>query len=205
MKPILSASYQDCHVKGMDSIVFKLQAPMVRVYIARSDHTLWMNDPWVTKDYNMSLGLHRHRTDITMTPLFGHVYNIFESLAKQEDAADVYLSKHTYQSRLVDGATAFRRIGNYSTHFYLRRESLRYPTLLPGDKLHSVYVPKGEMAAWMILEGAPNDEYQPLLWSNDLRLADTNRKVDYLYQHMTETRLADNMGFLNHHLGPDFD
>ena len=77
MRPILSASLQNCHAVGLDSIVFKATAPMVRVFVAHENHTLWLNNPNVGTQ--MSLGVHEHRTDITMIPLFGMVFNVFPS------------------------------------------------------------------------------------------------------------------------------
>src|ERR1700678_4464776 len=55
MNPILSASITNCHVTGLDSIVFKQDAPMVRVYFAHKDHILWKNKPYAGI---MSLGFH---------------------------------------------------------------------------------------------------------------------------------------------------
>lgn len=193
MNPILSASLTNCHVTGLDSIVFKESAPMVRVYVAHVNHVLWRNNP--EDGHIMSLGFHQHRQDITMVPLFGTVCNVHPDLLVRNKPKYQFYG-YSYSSQIADGKGGFTRlrdgIDNGMTYSI---QQLDVPTFLKGDMPHSVYVPKGETAAWMICEGRPNEYYDSALWTNDPNLESAD--LSGLYQPMTEESLAMNMSLLS--------
>ena len=191
MNPILSASITNCHVTGLDSIVFKQDAPMVRVYLAHKNHVLWRNKP--DSGNVMSLGIHQHRQDITMVPLFGNVSNVL--IDKQRILKPrICLHRYIYSSQIADGKGGFKYI--IGDHWVIPKEvRLIYPTFLRGDVAHSVYVPKGEIAAWMICEGKPNEYYNSELLTNDPNLEKAD--ISGLYQPMTQERLTSNMLMLS--------
>ncbi len=190
MKPNLAASIINCHVMGLDSIVFKLAAPMVRVYLAHEDHVLWRNKPETGNI--MSLGFHEHRQDITMVPLFGNIYNVL--IEKRRSLTPRTLLHHyAFHSHIAEGKGGFANLGKTSWHV-LKTVPLTFPTFLSGDTVHSVYVPKGETAAWMICEGKKNDGYGSGLLTNDpnLELSD----LSGVYQPITQERLDIDMTML---------
>lgn len=191
MKPILSKSITNCHVHGMDSIVFKSNGPMVRVYVAHEDHTLWRNDPRLLKQEKMSIGLHEHRTDITMVPLFGDVFNVFEAGGA---GIEVMVYGYEFHSHIRSGQGGFVPRRGLNTAL-LRLQELTYATFLFGAQAHSVVVPKGYTAAWMIVEGAPSKGYDPVMYSNDPDLASAD--FSDLYKPMTQERLDLNMELLS--------
>lgn len=189
MRPILEASIQNCHVAGLDSIVFKASAPMVRVYIAREDHVLWRNLPSLTE--TMSLGLHQHRTAITMTPLFGEVDNVVLAIGGEPFG----LFGYSFKSRICDGVSGFEPLyGGKAALYGLKTNRLKSPTYMRGTDMHSVHVPRGRMAAWLICEGAPNESYDPALLTNDQDPASSSSAG--LYVPMTRQRLDENMAIL---------
>jgi len=191
MKPILSASITNCHVLGLDSIVFKQEAPMVRVYLAHKDHVLWRNKP--DSGNVMSLGIHQHRQDITMVPLFGNISNILIE-KRRVLKPRIRLHRYIYSSQISDGKGGFKYI--IGDHWAILKETrLLFPTFLSGATAHSVYVPKGETAAWMICEGRPNEYYNSELLTNDPILESAD--LSGLYQPMTQERLIADMLILS--------
>jgi hypothetical protein len=192
MKPILEASIQDCHVIGLDSIVLKARAPMVRIYFARENHVLWRNGPY-SKKQTMSLGLHQHRTDITITPLFGSVNNV---LTAEEETGEWLRSLQTYvyHSQITSGIGSFEKTAASRTK-WLRMERVTFPRYMHGTLVHSVYVPKGEWAAWLITEGAPNERYISNLLTDDLELETAD--LSHLYRPMTQDRIDEDMKLIS--------
>jgi hypothetical protein len=190
MKPILEASIQDCHVIGLDSIVLKARAPMVRIYFARENHVLWHNDP--RRDDVMSLGLHQHRTDITITPLFGNVYNVLTgslSMGFRKTHRE-----YVYHSQIKEGKGGFEKLQK-GCGLWVYLESLAYPRYMHGTLLHSVYIPKRERAAWLITEGKPNTEYSPNLLTNDENLETAD--FSHLYRPMTQERMDEDVEMIS--------
>lgn len=165
---------------------------MVRVYLAHGNHVLWQNKP--DTGNVMSLGIHQHRQDITMVPLFGNISNIMLEKRRHVLKPGVWLHRYIYSSQIAEGKGGFKYIiGDYWA--ILKETRLLFPTFLRGDVAHSVYVPKGEMAAWMICEGKPNEFYNSELLTNDPILESAD--LSALYQPMTQEQLTTNMLLLS--------
>lgn len=162
---------------------------MVRVYVAHENHTLWQNDP-NNFETPMSLGLHQHRTSITMIPLFGQIENVLFTL----DGVRRNLLGFKYSSAIRDGAGGFERVAEQQ-EFELVRQPLQYPRFMLGSENHSVFVPRGQTAAWMIAEGMNSYSYSPLMFSNDPNLEHAD--FSHLYQPLTQERLDLNMDLLS--------
>jgi hypothetical protein len=188
MKPILSASLINCHAMGMDSIVFKESAPMVRAFITRPDHTLWRNT--ATLEYILSVAIHMHRQDITMVPLHGEISNVFFDYA----SLDLFLRAYEYDSQILDGKGGFRSNIPSNRRIGLAAKPLLVPTFLAGDVFHTVYVPKGQTAAWLICEGDKNQWYDSICFTNDEQLEHAN--FSELYRPMTVERLTEDMAII---------
>lgn len=187
MKPILAASLINCHAVGMDSIVFKESSPMIRAFVARPDHTLWRNTSHMDRQF--SVAIHQHRQDITMVPIFGEICNVFFAGGNR----DCFLYSYEYDSKILDGKGGFRSVPEEIT-VGLKMEPLRVPKFLRGEVFHSVYLPQGQTAAWLICEGAPNEKYDSCCFTNDKEL----QKADFsmLYQPMTQARLDEDIALL---------
>jgi hypothetical protein len=190
MKPSLKMSLINCHAVGMDSIVFKESSPMIRAFVARPDHTLWRNMPHL--EYSFSVAIHQHRQDITMVPIFGEICNVlFTGVSR-----DKLLHAYEYDSQILGGKGGFRRVPKEVT-VGLKMEPLRFPKFMRGDIFHSVYVPQGKAAAWLICEGAPNQKYDSVCYTNDAELEQADFSA--LYQPMTEARLAEDIALITGH------
>lgn len=174
----------NCHAEGMDSIVFRERAPMIRAFVARPEHTMWRNSP--TSGQLFSVAIHMHRQDITMVPLFGKIYNLFPDVTGHA----IKLYAFNYSSQIADGKGGFAKDGGGRPCRVVMSE-LNVPTKLRGLEYHSVYVPRGEAAAWLICEGSPNPHYSSACLSNDPELDKTD--FSSLYKPMTAERLAEDM------------
>lgn len=183
MKPILSSSLINCHAEGMDSIVFKESSPMVRMFVCRPEHTLWRNH--LDDGESFSVAIHMHRQDITMVPLCGQIWNVFF----RRGAPQFSLSAFDYSSQIADGKGGFAPCG--SRNEGLEMYPLCAPLFLRGDESHTVYVPKGQVAAWLICEGSPTQDYSSVCYTNDRNLDKTD--FSSLYRPMTAERLEEDM------------
>jgi hypothetical protein len=194
MKPVLSSSLINCHAVGMDSIVFKESAPMIRAFVCRPEHTLWRNEvlsSCSSEHRIMSVAIHQHRQDITMVPVCGDVYNVFTGYGSD----DAVLHAYAYDSHILDGKGGFRRYQDKAYCTTLSMERLDNPKFLRGQDFHTVYVPRGQTAAWLICEGAHNMSYTSLCWTNDTDLEHAD--FSELYKPMTERLLNEDLHIMN--------
>lgn len=191
LSAIIKSSLINCHAIGLDSIVLKPAPNMVRIFIARGyEHTLWRNNPDTNEPY--SVGVHPHHCDITMVPLLGSIANIVLSSGSPTHKLHQFKYRSTITGRAGDGSV-FKYTGK-DVRVSLHHQPLRYPTQLLASALHTVYVPKGKWAAWMICEGREWPNYEPLTLSNH-RL-DTTYSATGLYKPMTLKRLREYGGLL---------
>jgi hypothetical protein len=174
---------------GMDSIVFKESAPMIRAFVCRPEHTMWRNEAGLA--HTMSVAIHQHRQDITMVPVCGEAWNVFMGYCL---LGGMQLHAYKYDSQIMHGMGGFRS-HHESCDTMLRTERLDVPRFLRGHEFHTVYVPKGQTAAWLICEGAPHPRYTSLCWTNDTMLDVTD--FTGMYEPMTEERLAEDMDIMN--------
>jgi len=179
---IAGAPYEgimNCHVPGLHSLVLqKSPHGMIRVYFADENHTLHMNDPEPSATY--SLAIHGHRQNLTLIGLLGRARN--DQFALVPDPKGKW-HEHDYTSAIIDGKPSMTPTGRraamyfHSQRFMTREERIK----LSYRDLHSVYVPEGERAAWMVIEGPPELDASQPCWRN------TTDPVEYegLYQPMT--------------------
>lgn len=190
LSTILTNSVINCHAIGLDSIMLMPAPNMVRVFVAREDHTLWRNNPDTQEPF--SIGLHPHHCDITMVPLYGPISNVVLGGGPPNHK----LHQFEYRSGIVDRVGAFRN-AKESGFVYtgkdvrvcLKHQPLKYPTILMAKEMHSVYVPKGKQAAWMICEGREWPDYKPITLSNHRLDTTYNASSEGLYKTMTMRRL----------------
>lgn len=192
MKPIVEKSLRNCHTSGLDSIMFKEERDIsIRMFVARASHDFWKNDPKAMQTF--SIGLHPHHRDITIVPIHGQLYNIVLSDGPKAVRRDV--SWYEYSSA-IGGEGKFRKLfGNYNLGLELER--IVYPRFMSAAEMHSVYVPKGEVAAWYVIGGKENAFHISGMYSNDLDLE--NFDFSKLYQPMSEVDVSEVLG----NLGPE--
>jgi hypothetical protein len=181
---IVGQSYLNCHAQGLHSIMF-LDTPehRVRLFVTTPDHTLYKNTG--NPKQKLSLAAHPHHCNLTIEVIKGIFHNItYEPKEGGELKPFYYISGiHNAQGGFVarhdrPGATF---VG--STHVQ-PGESL----VLPAHALHSVLVPKGQVAAWFVYEGREDNNYLSYSYANhDLE----QFSFDGLYQRPTAAQVME--------------
>lgn len=167
---IVSKSLVNCHAAGVDSIVFDGVGKM-RLFYADRDHDLW-------KPFEVAL--HPHHCDITIIPIEGsNVINISGEYSDQGTIMNCYL----YESG-INGKINFKYVGPISIEY---RDGFHIGDGLSmkATNLHTIKVPKNEVAAWFVFEGKENEKYIPVCYS-PIRLDE--KDFSYLYKPMSFNR-----------------
>lgn len=154
----------NCHVRGLASVMLHDEpGNRVRLFYATAEHELWRNRDPLPAD--MNLAVHPHHCDITLVLVFGRVCNT-RYVALPNAEGDFHGCR--YDSAINGGAGGLFKTGD---RFALQKvqQGWLYPT---GDRmraaeLHSIYVPKGEQAAWLVLEGNADPSYLPVCYTRN--------------------------------------
>ncbi len=155
----LSHGVKNCHTRGVDSIVLRESPIMVRVFIANADHDLWKNhlpEPF-------SVGLHPHHCDIEIECIAGAIANVEPRLSVMGDS----FKRYVFESVLLGGGGGFR-YDDFFDYFNVTLNFLqpKERRSLAAEEMHTIYVPKGEPAAWIVREGMENPGFRPICYSN---------------------------------------
>ena len=181
---IAAQSLLDCHVKGLNSIMF-IDTPeqRVRLFVATKQHELHQNNPLTLG----SLAAHSHHCSLTLHCIHG----CFRNLQYEEtlDGSGKYLP-YTYQSQLLHGQGRFERFEQgYPVQFkadhFVRADDW---LVLPADFIHSVHVAKDKTAAWFVYEGKEDAGYTGISYS-DQPLQRVS--FDGLYSKMSKQQVLD--------------
>jgi hypothetical protein len=186
---LLEKSLMNCHCRGLDSIVIKDKPGMVRMFIARPDHQLHMNQ---RNGHQWSVAMHRHHCDITIHPIVGEIYQL--QFGTGVDAELVGLRTYDYESPIGSGKPGhFRTIDSSRIPMAVTAQRLTGPTTLSAEFMHTIYVPYGQVAAWYIWEGTEKPNYSPIVYSpRDLSDFDFSE----LDQPMTLERLTQDLRWI---------
>lgn len=207
MNVLLEKSLINCHCYGLDSLVLKDAddtGGMVRIFVARPEHELWKNHPDTAEAEGeaLSIALHPHHCDVTLMPLVGDVYNVTVDdgdIQRNRLRADIQgdlraLYFYRYVSPITHGAGRFEPINPDPIEVWLEARKLRGPLFLRSPWRHTIYVPKGETAAWVVCEGAEDELYRPMVLSDALL-----EEYDFTGTNapMTPERLREDLAILN--------
>lgn len=151
---------RDCHVPGLHSIVLREghDGLLTRVYLAERDHKLNFNG---TPNKNMTLGIHGHRTGIRITGLLGVMVNhTYETHPGGNGAFEI--ERCTYDSKIKGGSGTLIR-GEQTTLYRADSTELRpwSRTWMEASELHTVWVPMGLRASWLIDEYPADAAHDP--------------------------------------------
>lgn len=178
----------DCHVKGLHSIVLN-DAPenRTRIFFTRGSHLLFQNTTGWCIPTNMSLAIHAHHCDVQLVQIYGKVRTDHYDLVED---AEGYLEEARYVSAIATGdkgrldATG-RRFGvRACDSYWLSPRGVR----LRADVKHTVYVPFAEEAAWIVIEGEEDPDYESVCYTNNLKF-----DADKHYRPMTQNQITDNL------------
>jgi hypothetical protein len=167
---------QDCHVVGLHSIVLHdEEGNRIRLFYADRTHALHLND--LPHGKSMSLAIHAHRFATMLSQVFGNVRNDTFVL----EACD----KGNYEECFYERAIQVPEAGDYHSGvkrnasgltpsgkcFIAVDQSSRWLTpggdLMPASTLHSIFVPEGERAAWIVMEGAVDADYRSVCYTRN--------------------------------------
>lgn len=194
LEQIRTRSFVNCHAMGVDSILLDdTPGARIRVFIARKDHELWKNSlPLVHK---LSVGLHPHHCDITLSPVFGNIFNIVETKRQDPPPKFTMLYPFIYRSAIAKGSGKFIRAG-ILPHFSVLLESMliKESWRMEAKEIHTIYVEEGKAAAWFVHEHEEDPDYQPFTYSD----YDLEKEFDFspLYKPMTMEVLMDTLSLL---------
>lgn len=155
-------SLKNCHVNGLHSIML-LHAPnkTIRLFVAKSDHELWKNikEP-------VSLAYHPHHCDLTLLCTHGNFFN--RCVRIDNTNGNLSYTRWAYKSHITDGELSMKKDGH--DKFSIQRELNLTPgsaDFMHAEEIHTVYVPKGKSASWIVMQGVENENYESVLWSNE--------------------------------------
>ncbi len=175
---IVLKSFLNCHAKGLHSIML-LDSPekTIRLFVTDPDHELYKNNKADYHIHQMSVAFHAHHCNITIDVVKGCIANWIVSEGKGGILADQF----KYRSAITDEETNFELIEKKcplrTDEYTFLNEGESAP--MKANVLHTVYVPKGQVAAWLVYEGKEDKEYESLAYSNhDL----TKQDFSNLYQ-----------------------
>ncbi|MCH8479168.1 MAG: hypothetical protein LAT56_14680 [Wenzhouxiangella sp.] len=171
---ITSQSLTDCHVKGLNSIMFNsVEGQRVRLFSTDEDHEL---------DHPSSVAFHTHRYDIKIIVLSGMLINYNAKFSKNENGT---YKQYRYRSCILDGNGGFdlnsdERYERVIDKVHLLASDMMH---LPWHRYHTVVVPTGVKTSWIILESTPVNEYEPVVYSNiDITTVDLSRLYNPISQ-----------------------
>lgn len=186
---LLEKSLLNCHVTGVHSLVLDQDESgyLTRMFIADKDHLLWHNGCGQTYKgwMPLSVAIHPHHTDIEIFPVFGYLWNVEFSRKKHKayKQGQLSINRYSWRSEILGEGGKFRKSGSEILVLdKFRTLHCGFSYKMKSGALHTVYVTKGQVAAWVIKESEPADDYDHYNYSNaDL----TKWKPDGLYQKPT--------------------
>lgn len=199
---ILNKSLKNVHCWGVDSVLLDdTPGERIRIFFARKDHELWKNIFKSMRD--ISIAYHSHHCDLTLECIYGslideHIQKITEDNKSRyiDHSMRWKLDEFLYKSPITKNEEGiFEKVGK--AHIWYGGCNVLEPEAdsehgidrivnLKASDIHSVFVKKGQEAAWVVYEGKEDPDYSPICYSNaDLTKFDKSG----MYQKMDENYL----------------
>lgn len=192
LEAVAAKSLINCHCTGLDSIMLDDKPwGRVRMFLTQEHHEMWKNLPPFYD--GMSIALHPHHCDLTLERVLGRVYNVVRA-AFNGGGIRCELSGYKYCSQILTGKGGFVS-QQMQRNMRLVTSHIDGVVRMRASDIHTVYVPKLMQSAWIVTEGAEDQNYKPYCWSvEDLEIAEFANlykpmSVDYLQT------LLNNMGW----------
>lgn len=153
-----------CHVRGLASVMLHDEPDnRVRMFYATEEHEMWRNNYPLSDEMNPAV--HPHHCDLMLLLIFGRVCNTRYIALPNSDGE---FKQCRYDSAINGGAGGLTPTGETFAMQKVQQAWL-YPTgeKMRADELHSIYVPKGEQAAWLVLEGNSDPDYKPICYTRN--------------------------------------
>jgi hypothetical protein len=154
----LLLSRKNCHIRGLHSIVLYSDKfnRLLRLYLTTPNHQMHNN---LRDDLNINLGVHTHRYDLQLTKVHGKAVNVrYRIVDRKQDTSSQRVDVYKFFDK--DNFIKQDRV-------FLRRKDLKLidNTFMDKDELHTVYVPAGKTASWLVQEGFEVKDHT-LLYTN---------------------------------------
>lgn len=170
----MNLGYKNCHLRGLHSLIIGqgVNDNIIRLFIAEKNHELWKNDVARIvgqKQGGMSLAFHSHKSDITLVPISGVVRNI--SIVKEQvrciKVKTPDMKAFIFKSAILGQGGNFEKVDEDApSSMRLRMTTLEKPLFLKAADMHTIYVPKGQSASWLVLESGKTDTTPSVVYSN---------------------------------------
>lgn len=153
-----------CHLKNLHSIILghTKDGNVVRLFIADEGHTLNRNTSTDIFYHQQKLTIHDHKSDITIYPVTGEVWNI--SVTKTINQYSTYFNAYEYQSSITTGKGAFIR-QEHGREMGIKSRRIKKPLFIPHNELHTVCVTSAT-ASWIVCEGPDVAKGKQIAWSS---------------------------------------
>jgi hypothetical protein len=192
---LMEKSLLNCHTKGLHSIILNQRRDglLTRMFVTTEDHDLWKNHcGMMTKEWHpLSVAIHPHHVDIEIYPIWGLLWNVEFKVKKNKGANpnDCLLDAFKWQSEILSGRGGFKWSGEKILQLQEHRSMMwRRKYTMKSNDLHTVYVTRGQVAAWIIQEYPATSGYDGITYSNvDL----TKWTSEGLYQKPTKEQIID--------------
>lgn len=132
------------------------------LYVTTKDHEMWLNSPELYKR-GMTFGFHRDETNKTIEVVQGCLR---PWIVEQVYSGDVTLNRYV----LIASARAFVRLDRENVEL----KTIKSPYFHVGraftvksKDIHTFSCPKGQVTAWLEMEGEPVGAEDLTCWSND--------------------------------------
>lgn len=160
--------YRNCHARGVNSVVLAFYPdgrPRLRMFTTTPEHTLWTNARPGAGEVPMSLAIHAHRSPITLTRIHGRPMQVEAAHCEMTLDASRRIRRWRYQSQILTGHGSFTPEGYACLAV---REPYVFDCIrMEARDLHTIYVPRGEVAAWAVHEHELAPTYDEVLYSDD--------------------------------------
>lgn len=197
LQDVAENSFLNCHAKGVHSFMInEYPGKSIRVFFATSEHDLARNhDVAINRVIGarpMSVAFHTHRRNLLLETILGSVTNV---TAVEDPGANfpLKLKKFEYKSKILDGKMEFVLINEESPLVITQVNPLGegQSKYLASNELHTIVVPHGQRAAWLVFEGNEDNMYRSDCFSN----ADLDKLSDEgLYIKPTEEQTRQILG-----------
>lgn len=178
----VKSAIRNCHVSGLHSVMLHDEpGNRIRLFYADASNRLWWTGEQVDR---MPLAIHSHHCDVRLVGVFGNALSLSFDI---DNEVGIDLTKCRFESAITGGGGKLtsrgqtRRLRKVSACplSFGRVEELR------ADELHTVTVPAGQDAAWLVIEGAEDPDYVSVCYTNY-----PHWSADYLYGRAEQGEVA---------------
>lgn len=151
----------NCHAVGVHSIVLHDDpGNRIRMFIANYDHEITEG----------AIAVHSHHCDVRLVRVFGQLknYSYPNPILHATGSKLVHPTMHRmcrWASGIGGGQPSLVPcdfFAEFETHI---ASAVQTETYLAARQLHTVSVPRGSQAAWLVIEGEEDPSYEPLCYS----------------------------------------